>query len=178
MNTFRVRVPAVLVVMGVSGSGKTTIASLLAECLQWEFQDGDWHHPAANVQKMKAGIPLSDDDRRPWLNSIGAWIDETRQAGRHGVVACSALKRAYRDILIGDRDDVRLVYLRGERDVIARRMAARSEHFMPTSLLDSQLATLEEPSAEERPLVVSIDAAPQAIVSLLVKQIGGRRSRR
>lgn len=170
--------PAVLVVMGVSGSGKTTIASLLADHLQWEFQDGDWHHPATNVEKMQAGIPLSDEDRRPWLESIGAWIDETRRTGRHGVVACSALKRAYRDILIGNRDDVRLVYLRGERELIARRMTERSEHFMPTTLLDSQLATLEEPSAEEQPLVMSIDAAPQAIVALVVEQIGGWRPRR
>jgi len=153
--------PAVIVVMGVSGAGKTTIGSMLAQRLQWEFRDADWFHPAANVAKMEAGLPLTDEDRWPWLEAIAAWIDETRRAGRHGVVACSALKRVYRDILIGARADVRLVYLKGERDLIARRMAGRQGHFMPTSLLDNQLATLEEPTADERPLVVPIHVAPE-----------------
>src|SRR5262249_38663847 len=117
--------PAVLVVMGVSGSGKTTIANELSRKLGWEFDDGDWFHPAANVEKMHRGIPLTDEDRWPWLKAIARWIDETRAAGRHGIVACSALKRRYRSVLIGDRPDVRLVYLKGYATLIARRMAAR-----------------------------------------------------
>src|SRR5262245_40119676 len=101
--------PAGLVGMGVSGSGKTTIANELSRKLGWEFEDGDWFHPAANVEKMHRGVPLTDEDRRPWLEAIARWIDEARAGGRHGIVACSALKRRYRAVLIGDRPDVRLV---------------------------------------------------------------------
>ena len=118
--------PAVLVVMGVSGSGKTTIANELSRKLGWEFDDGDWFHPAANVEKMHRGIPLTNETRWPWLKAIARWIDETRAAGRHGIVACSALKRRYRSVLIGDRPDVRLVYLKGDATLIARRMATRA----------------------------------------------------
>src|SRR6201995_1507554 len=100
---------AVLIVMGVSGSGKSTVGGLLASRLPLEFEDADWFHPASNVEKMHKGVPLTDDDRFPWLNAVAAWIDATRQSGGHGVIACSALKRRYRDILIGDRSDVRLV---------------------------------------------------------------------
>jgi carbohydrate kinase (thermoresistant glucokinase family) len=130
--------PAVIVIMGVSGSGKTTIANELARQLGWEFQDADWFHPPANVEKMHSGVPLTDEDRSPWLRAIARWIDETRGAGRHGVVTCSALKRRYRAVLIGDRADVRLVYLKGDASLIARRIATRHEHFMPASLLASQ----------------------------------------
>ncbi|WP_445500323.1 gluconokinase [Microvirga sp. G4-2] len=163
--------PAVVIVMGVAGSGKTTIGSMLAQQLHWEFQDADWFHPAANVEKMRAGVPLTDEDRRPWLSAIAAWIDETRGAGRHGVVACSALRRVYRDILMACRSDVQLVYLRGERDLIARRMAARKDHFMPTALLDSQFATLEEPGVDEHPIIVSIDATPQVTVDIIAGEL-------
>jgi gluconokinase len=156
---------SVVVVMGVSGSGKTTIAALLAGRLHWEFEDGDWFHPAANVDKMHNGHPLTDEDRRPWLQAIAAWIDETRRAGGHGVVACSALKRRYRDVLIGARADVRLVYLKGEEALIARRIAARHGHFMPAALLHSQFEALDEPGPDERPIVVSIDARPGDIVA-------------
>ncbi len=166
--------PAVVVVMGVSGSGKTTVASLLAGRLGWEFEDGDDFHPAANVEKMQAGTPLTDEDRWPWLAAIAAWIDTVRAEGRHGVVTCSGLKRAYRDILIGGRPDVRLVYLRGDRELIGRRMAARHGHFMPTSLLDSQFRTLEEPAPEENPLVVSVGATPQQIVAEIGEALTGR----
>ena len=141
--------PSVVVVMGVSGSGKSTIAAMLAHRLHWIYEDGDWFHPRSNIEKMHTGIPLTDEDRWPWLNAIAAWIDATRKAGSHGVIACSALKRAYRDILIGDRPDVRLVYLKGDRDLIARRLATRDGHFMPPSLLESQFATLEEPPQPE-----------------------------
>ena len=157
--------PAVLVVMGVSGSGKTTIANELARKLGWQFEDGDWFHPAANVEKMHRGIPLTDEDRRPWLDAIARWIDDTRMAGRHGIVACSALKRRYRAILIGDRPDVRLVYLQGDPTLIARRMATRHEHFMPASLLQSQFEALEEPGPDEHPISVSIKPAPREIVA-------------
>ncbi|GJD49517.1 Gluconokinase [Methylobacterium crusticola] len=159
--------PAVLVVMGVSGSGKTTVASLLAGRLGWEFEDGDDFHPPANVEKMQAGTPLTDEDRGPWLAAIAAWIDGIRAGGGHGVVTCSALKRAYRDVLIGARADVRLVYLEGDRALIGRRMAARHGHFMPTSLLDSQFRTLEVPTPDENPLVVSVARAPKAIVTAI-----------
>ncbi len=160
--------------MGVSGSGKTTVASLLAGRLDWEFADGDDFHPPANVAKMQAGIPLTDEDRWPWLAAIAAWIDGMRAAGRGqgGVVACSSLRRAYRAVLIGDRPDVRLVYLKGERAVIGRRMTARHGHFMPTSLLDSQFRTLEEPAADEDPLVVSVGGTPREIVAEIAERLG------
>lgn len=156
--------PSVLVVMGVSGSGKTTVAALLAGQLGWEFEDADDFHPPENVAKMHGGTPLTDEDRWPWLRSIAAWIDETRVAGGHGVLACSALKRAYRSILVGGRPDVRLVYLRGSRALIARRQAARTGHYMPASLVDSQFDALEEPGPDENPLVVSVEPKPLRIV--------------
>jgi gluconokinase len=157
----------ILVVMGVAGSGKTTIARTLAERLGWRFQEGDALHPPANVAKMSAGTPLTDDDRWPWLHAIAAVIDTWRAEGASGIVTCSALKRAYRDILIGPRADVRLVHLAGEKAVIAARMAARKGHFMPTALLDSQFATLEPPGADENPIVVDIGAEPEAIIQAL-----------
>jgi carbohydrate kinase (thermoresistant glucokinase family) len=163
---------SVIVVMGVSGSGKTTVAALLAGRLQWEFEDGDWLHPEANVEKMHRGIALTDEDRRPWLRAIAAWIDQTRHAGRHGVVACSALKRSYRDVLIGERRDVRLVYLKGDEALIARRITARHGHFMPASLLHSQFEALEEPGPDERPITVSIEARPAEIVARIVGELG------
>lgn len=162
----------VLVVMGVSGSGKSTIASMLAQRLHWVYEDADWFHPKSNIEKMHHGEPLNDQDRGPWLHAIAEWIDATRRAGGHGVVACSALKRAYRDVLIGDRRDVRLVFLKGDSDLIARRVAARADHFMPTTLLDSQFATLEEPQADERPVVVSIVPHPREIVEAIVSELG------
>ena len=167
----------ILVVMGVAGSGKTTIARTLAERLGWRFQEGDALHPPANVAKMSAGTPLSDDDRWPWLHAIAAVIDTWRAEGASGIVTCSALKRAYRDILIGPRTDVRLVHLAGEKALIAGRMAARKGHFMPTALLDSQFATLEPPGADENPIVVDIAAEPEAIVRELEAKLQ-RRERR
>jgi 6-phosphogluconolactonase len=157
-------VPSVIVVMGVSGSGKSTIAAMLAHRLGWSYEDADWFHPASNIEKMRAGQPLTDDDRLPWLQGIAAWITATREKGGHGVIACSALKRAYRDILVAGSSDVRIVYLKGDRDLIARRFCLRHEHFMPASLIDSQFAALEEPAQDEHALVVSIDASPHAIV--------------
>jgi gluconokinase len=164
--------PSAVVVMGVSGSGKSTIASMLAQRLHWVYEDADWFHPKSNIEKMHHGEPLNDQDRWPWLQAIADWIDATRRAGGHGVVACSALKRAYRDILIGDRRDVRLVFLKGDFDLIARRIAARADHFMPSTLLESQFATLQEPQADERPIVVSIAPHPREIVETVVSQLG------
>ncbi len=162
---------SVLVVMGVSGSGKSTLAAMLAHRLHWLYEDGDWFHPKKNIEKMHHGEPLNDEDRWPWLHAIADWIDATRHSGNHGIVACSALKRAYRDILIGNRKDVRLIYLKGDPDLIARRIAARADHFMPPKLLDSQFRTLEEPTADERPLIVSIVPHPREIVETVVKKL-------
>lgn len=164
----------VLVVMGVSGSGKSTIASMLAQRLHWVYEDADWFHPKSNIEKMHHGEPLNDEDRWPWLQAIADWIDATRRAGGHGVVACSALKRAYRDILIGDRRDVRLVFLKGDHNLIARRIAARADHFMPSTLLESQFAALQEPQPDERAIVVSIVPHPREIVETIVKQLGAQ----
>jgi gluconokinase len=163
---------SVLVVMGVSGSGKSTIAAMLAHRLHWLYEDGDWFHPKRNIEKMHHGEPLTDQDRWPWLHAIADWIDATRKSGNHGIVACSALKRAYRDILIGNgRSDVRLVYLKGDQDLIAQRIAARADHFMPPKLLDSQFAALEEPKADERPITVSVVPHPREIVETIAGKL-------
>ena len=163
--------PSVVVVMGVSGSGKSTIAAMLVHRLHWIYEDADWFHPKSNIEKMHAGVPLTDEDRWPWLYAIAAWIDATRRIGNHGVIACSALRRAYRAVLIDKRPDVRLVYLKGDRELIARRLAIRHAHFMPPALLDSQFATLEEPGADEHPLVVSIVPHPREIVENIVQEL-------
>ena len=164
--------PSVIVMMGVSGSGKSTIASMLAHRLHWIYEDGDWFHPLSNVEKMHHGEPLDDEDRWPWLHAIADWIDATRLNHHHGIVACSALKRVYRDILIGYRRDVRLIFLEGDRDLIARRIAARADHFMPASLLDSQFRALEEPTPDERPIVAHIAPHPREMVETIVAELG------
>lgn len=163
--------PCALIVMGVSGSGKSTIADKLAERLGWAFEDGDKFHPSSNVAKMSAGHPLTDEDRWPWLQAIADEIDRVCKAGERAVIACSALKRAYRDILVHGRSDVRIVFLKGNQDLIAHRLAARKGHFMPPGLLDSQFRTLEPPGANENPVVVSIDASIEAIVDDIVHQL-------
>jgi carbohydrate kinase (thermoresistant glucokinase family) len=162
-----------LVVMGVSGAGKSTIGAMLARRLGWEYEDGDWFHPQRNIDKMHAGLPLSDEDRWPWLRAIARNIDETRKTGGHVIIACSALKRAYRSILVGERPDVRLIYLKGDHNLIARRLATRYGHFMPPQLLDSQFTALEEPQASEHPIVVSIDLPPRTIIETIMAKLGG-----
>jgi gluconokinase len=163
--------PCALIVMGVSGSGKSTIAEALAKRLGWRCEDGDTFHPASNVAKMRAGQPLTDEDRWPWLRSIAGEIDRACKAGDQVVIACSALKRDYRDLLRNGRDDVRFVYLNGTQPLIASRLAARKGHFMPPGLLDSQFRTLEPPGADEQPITVLIDAPVGAIVEDAVRQL-------
>ncbi len=159
----------VLVVMGVAGVGKSTLGEALAERLGWPFQEGDALHPAANIAKMKAGQPLTDADRLPWLDAIGAWIDGQLGAGCSGVVTCSALKRAYRDRLAKGRPGVTFVFIRLDQAAVAARMAARKGHFMPPSLLASQFAALEPPGPDE-PVIVVDGAAP---VSAQVEAVEG-----
>jgi gluconokinase len=167
-----VKMPCALIVMGVSGSGKSTIAEKLAQRLNWSFEDGDRFHPASNVAKMSAGHPLTDEDRWPWLRAIADEIDRVCKAGARAVIACSALKRAYRDILVHGRSDVRIIYLNGNQPLIAKRLAARKGHFMPSGLLESQFKTLEPPGPTENPVTVSIDASVESIVDDIVRQLG------
>jgi len=148
--------PAIVVIMGVSGAGKTTIGQHLAKRLCWRFEEGDRLHPPANVARMKSGQPLTDADRAPWLTAIAEVINGWRSRGECGVITCSALKHSYRRIIIDDRRDVRLAYLEGSRELIAERLAARQGHFMPASLLDSQFAT-EPPGPDEHPIIIRID---------------------
>jgi carbohydrate kinase (thermoresistant glucokinase family) len=171
MQPQRSPLPNVLLVMGVSGSGKSTMGEALARELGWPFRDADSFHPAANVAKMSAGTALTDEDRWPWLAAIAAWIDQQRTSPEHGVVSCSALKRVYRQRLLDGRPDVRLVYLKGEQDLIAGRMARRTDHFMPPSLLQSQFAALEEPGTDERPLVVAIDRSPRRVLERILAEL-------
>jgi ribose 5-phosphate isomerase A len=163
--------PPVLVIMGVSGSGKSTVAKELAARLGWTFEEGDTLHPQANVAKMRAGAALTDADRQPWLEAVAAWIDGQRARKQPGIITCSALKRAYRRIVIGDRPEARLVYLRGGRDLIAQRLSGRSGHFMPASLLQSQIDTLEEPRPDEDSLTVDIGAPPGEIADEIIRQL-------
>jgi carbohydrate kinase (thermoresistant glucokinase family) len=166
----------IAVVMGVSGSGKTTIAMLLSAALGCQFQEGDDLHPRANVEKMHGGTPLTDADRLPWLRKIAEEIDGWRARGESGVLTCSALKRSYRDMIIGDRPDVTLLYLKGSRDLIQRRMTTRQGHFMPTALLNSQFSALQEPTPDEHPITVDVGGSPIEIVSEIVHQLEERHA--
>ena len=163
--------PRALIVMGVSGSGKTTIGAKLAKRLGWPYEDADTFHPPSNVAKMSAGHPLTDEDRWPWLKAIAAEIDRVLGAGGTIVIGCSALKRVYRDILLHDRTEIRLIYLEGTQALIGDRLSRRRGHFMPPGLLTSQFNTLEPPAADEHPLTVSIDASVEAIVDDVVAQL-------
>lgn len=171
-----IKMPVILVVMGVSGSGKTTVACLLATALGCPFQEGDDLHPTENIEKMASGTPLTDADRLPWLNSIATKIDAWRAEGQCGVLTCSALKREYRDIILGGRPDVILVYLRGSYNLIRDRMAARKKHFMPLALLESQFETLQEPEPDSQTIRVNVDKQPDAIVEDILRQLEDARS--
>lgn len=162
----------VLLVMGVSGSGKSTVASLLAKRLGWVFVDGDTFHTPERIAKMKAGIGLDDTDRAPWLAAMADWIDARLESGDCAVMACSALKRAYRRALTRDRRAVRIVYLAGSRALIDARLAGRRGHFMPARLLDSQFAILEPPGPEEGAIVVGIEAPPHTVVGKIMAALG------
>ncbi|HVE77420.1 MAG TPA: gluconokinase [Gemmatimonadaceae bacterium] len=156
------------VVMGVAGSGKTTIGSALARRLGVDFVDGDEYHPTENVERMSRGIPLTDDDRAAWLRALAMRLRQAKDAGAGLVMACSALKRSYRDVLRGGAHDLQLVFLRGPRPLVAERLTTRSGHFMPPSLLDSQLATLQEPEPDEHAWVCDVRKSPDDLVAGLV----------
>src|SRR5450755_3277203 len=159
--------------MGVSGSGKSTVAGILADQLGWDLEEGDELHPAANVAKMHAGIPLIDDDRRPWLESVSCWITEHTEAGLPGIITCSALKRIYRDRLRGE--NVLFVHLAGSTDQIGQRLAARTDHFMPTTLLDTQLSTLEPPGPDENTLAVDVGRRPAEVAAEIIRLLNLRQ---
>lgn len=164
--------PLVLVVMGVSGSGKTTVAKILADELGWEYAEGDNMHPAANVAKMAAGHPLDDVDRAPWLETIAEWIEARLDAGQSGVVTCSALKRSYRDVLNRRGSGVVFVYLSGDKELIAGRLASRIGHFMPPGLLESQFEALQVPAPDEPSVSVDITPPPPQIAQDALRQLG------
>jgi len=161
--------PPVLVLMGVAGTGKSTIAALLAGQLGWPLQEGDDLHPPENIAKMAAGIPLTDEDRWPWLRRVAAWIDARIAAEEPGIVTCSALKRSYRQLL--QRPTVTFVHLTGDPELIAQRMLLRQEHFMPPALLGSQLAALEAPGPDERAITVDIAAPPEEQAAQIVSRL-------
>ena len=164
--------PCALVVMGVSGSGKSTIADHLAGRLGWAYEDADRFHPVSNVAKMSAGHPLTDEDRWPWLQAIADEIDRLAASGERAVIACSALKRAYREFLTEKAGEpILFVFLEGTKDVIRKRIEARSHEYMPASLLDSQFATLEVPAPDENVLAVSVLDPVEAIASQVTREL-------
>ncbi|GGU98551.1 gluconokinase [Actinomadura cremea] len=164
--------PEIILVGGVSGSGKTTVGTLLAERLGWDYAEADDFHSPENIAKMRSGTPLTDADRMPWLHAIGTWMDGRVRAGEPGVVTCSALKRAYRDVLLDDRPAVRLVLLDGDRDTIAARMRERKGHFFKPEMLDSQFADYERPGPDENVLTVPVSDPPEKIVDRIRAAVG------
>ena len=166
--------PTVLVLMGVSGSGKSTVAQELQRLLGWPLQEGDDLHPPANVEKMRSGRPLDDKDRQPWLEAIARWIDGQLAARQPGIITCSNLKRAYRRITIGDRQGATLVYLKGDRSEIEQRVRKRTHRYMPSSLLGSQFDALEEPGPDEHPITVSVKGTvAETVLDLLAQLASG-----
>jgi carbohydrate kinase (thermoresistant glucokinase family) len=175
--SFDERGAPILVIMGVSGVGKTTIATELSERLGWPFEEGDALHPIANVEKMASGEPLTDADRKPWLDAVASWIDGQRARSQPGIITCSALERAYRRVIVGNRPEVQLAYLCGSPDLIAQRIADRKGHFMPADLLRSQLETLEAPGDDEHPWVVDIEQSPTQIADRILSLLRATRVR-
>jgi carbohydrate kinase (thermoresistant glucokinase family) len=165
--------PVVLVLMGVSGSGKSTIALELQRVLQWPFQEGDNLHPPANIEKMRSGRPLNDADRLCWIQAIARCIDRRLAAHEPGIVTCSNLKRAYRQITIGNRHGVRLVFLKGDEQVIQDRIVRRQHPYMPPTLLRSQFEALEEPREDEHPIIVTVHCSVAHIVTEVLRQLAG-----
>ncbi|HVI90028.1 MAG TPA: gluconokinase [Dongiaceae bacterium] len=163
--------PHIFILMGVSGCGKSTIAHLLANELGWPMLEGDEFHSLGNIAKMRAGIPLTDADRQPWLDAIAERLAAWHATGTSGLVTCSALKRHYRARLVANCPEARFIYLKGAPDLIQERLVKRLGHFMPTNLLASQFAALEEPRPEERAIAVSAVPAPADIVAEIVKLI-------
>ncbi|RVW04748.1 gluconokinase [Rhodococcus spongiicola] len=164
--------PPVVVLMGVSGSGKSTIAGIIAGTLGWELQEGDALHPPANLAKMASGQPLTDEDRWPWLERVAQWVQEHTDKGLPGIITCSALRRSYRDLLRGDH--VVFVHLVGTREQIAERLTTRLDHFMPASLLDTQIAALEPPDPDEDAIVVGIGDPPSQLAAEIIAQLEPR----
>jgi gluconokinase len=164
-----------VVVMGVSGSGKTTVAKELARRLGREYVEGDDFHPAGNVEKMRAGIPLTDEDRGPWLQSLADWIGENERTGRPVVLTCSALKRSYRDLLRAGHPSVRFVHVSADAQLLRERVAQRTNHYMPASLLDSQLAALEPLQPDEPGVTVSAAGSPDAVVDEALAELSAAR---
>ena len=167
--------PTTIVVMGVSGSGKSTVAEGLVERLGWEFAEGDDFHPPANVEKMRSGTPLDDDDRWPWLAVLASWIGERERAGRSVVVTCSALKRSYRDLLRDGHPSVWFAHVTADAALLRERVANRRGHYMPVSLLESQLATLEPLAADEPGAAISGAGTPEVVVDALLAALGRDR---
>jgi gluconokinase len=164
--------PIVLVLMGVSGCGKTTVAGILADRLGWPFAEGDTLHRRSNIEKMTAGHPLSDADRERWLVSVAEWVEGRLDRGDCGVITCSALKRRYRDVINRRGRGVVFVLLAGDKETVAARLAARVGHFMPSSLLDSQLADLEDPEPDEPHIRVDIGPSPSEIGKSILRELG------
>jgi gluconokinase len=164
----------ILIVAGVAGSGKTTVGTLLARLLHWRFADADTLHPPANVAKMRSGVPLTDEDRWPWLHAVAAWMDTTIADGQSAVLACSALKRSYRDALLSGRPAATMVFLDVDRDVLDRRLAKRSGHFFPEELLSSQLTSLEPPEPDERVRIVHVDGDAAQTAAKVVAAMADR----
>ena len=160
----------VLVIMGVSGSGKSTVAGILAGQLGWDLEEGDDLHSPENIEKMASGIPLTDDDRWPWLDTIASWIIEHTMAGIPGIITCSALKKIYRDRL--REKNVVFVHLSGSKEQIARRLTSRMDHYMPATLLGSQIATLEPPGPEENTVVIDVGRTPAEEAAEIVRRLG------
>jgi gluconokinase len=164
--------PVVLVFTGVSGSGKTTVAEIVAGRLRWPFQEGDALHSQSNIEKMRAGQPLTDADRQRWLATVAEWVEDRLDAGENGLITCSALKRSYRDVINRRGSGVLFVFLAGSEAAIAGRLAARHGHFMPSGLLGSQFADLEEPAPDEPHIRVDIGPPPGVIAERLLLQLG------